>query len=224
MALDRQRFERLYPTVEATATKVLLVGCGGIGSYTASILTRMGVGTIKLVDFDTVEGTNVATQDLSLSSVGAFKVTAVETALLAVNPDLRVESSPTKFAAHHLPKDHILVMAVDSMKARRAIYKVFKAKAIQGQLLIDPRMGAESFELWVVRRGSEFESEYESSLMDKTPRPELPCGARAIAYTGAFAGSVTASAIRRATMEPTFETWVVGDVGSMRMEVLREIK
>ena len=222
--LDRQRFERLYPNTVARSTKVLLVGCGGIGSYTAAILARMGIGSITLVDFDRVEDTNVATQDLPVGYIGLLKVEAIEGCIFSINPNVDVTLYSTHFAPRHLSKDQILIAAVDSIKVRQEIYKVFEAQASPGQILIDPRMGAESFELWVIRRGSEFEQEYKRSLFDPTPRAELPCGARAIAYTGAFAGAITASAVRRVMMEPTWETWVVGDVGTMRMQVLREIK
>lgn len=222
--MDRNRFETLFPEDKASNASVVLVGCGGIGSYTAAILARLGIGSLTLVDFDRVEETNVATQDLSQRDIDELKVASVAARLSDINPTLNINTSPTAFAARHLEPEHILIMAVDSIKARQEIYAIFKAKAIPGQVLIDPRMGAESFELWVVRYGSDFQVEYERSLFDPTPRPELPCGERAIAYTGAFAGSLTANAVKRAVMDPKWECWVVGDVGSMRMQVLREIK
>lgn len=222
--LDRQRFERMLPERVARKVNVTLVGCGGIGSYTAGLVARMGVGRLKLVDFDKVEATNVATQDLSPTRVGEYKVTAVGEWVGELNEGMEVGVYPERFGAHHLDRDSILVLAVDSIEARRGIYEVWKEDAEPGQVLVDPRMGAESFEMWVVRRGSEFEEEYTRALYDPTPRAGLPCGARAIAYTGAFAGALTTSAIRRAVMEKGWETWVVGDVGAMRMQVLREIK
>jgi molybdopterin/thiamine biosynthesis adenylyltransferase len=221
--LDRQRFERLYPSNIAEATKVVLIGCGGIGSYTASILARMGIGEISLIDFDKVEEINVATQDLPLSAIGQFKVDAVVDRITGINPDVYCTISTKAFKDQKITEGNVIIPAVDSIEVRQEVYKAFEKLAMPGTLLIDPRMGAESFELWVVRKGSEFEAEYKRSLFDPTPRPELPCGAKAIAYTGAFAGSLTASAVRRATMSKTWETWVAGDVGTMRMAVLREI-
>jgi len=213
----------MFPEHVAQDTHVLLVGCGGIGSYTASILARLGIGSLTLVDFDRVEATNVATQDLSLCDVGDYKVNALRDYLVGLNEVLTIEVSPVHFAARHIFTGCTTIMAVDSIKVRQEIYQTWSKRATPGQVLIDPRMGAESFELWVVRHGSEFELEYKRSLFDPTPRPELPCGARAIAYTGAFAGALTASAVRRSAMEPAWETWVVGDVGTMRMTVLREL-
>ena len=214
----------MLPGRIATSIEVVLVGCGGIGSYTAAILARMGIGSITLVDFDRVEETNVATQDLDLISVDDHKVEALDKRLGQINPELNVTKYATRFAPRHILPNSIIIPAVDSIDVRREVWTAFAAKATPGQLFIDPRMGAESFELWVVRKGSEFEAEYTRSLFDPTPRAELPCGARAIAYTGAFAGALTASAVRRAMMEPTWETWVVGDVGAMSLTTLREIK
>jgi len=42
-----------------SSLRVLIVGCGALGSSTAEILARMGVGEIKLVDPDVVELSNL---------------------------------------------------------------------------------------------------------------------------------------------------------------------
>jgi sulfur carrier protein ThiS adenylyltransferase len=218
--MDRQRFEALYPSAQAESTRILLVGCGGIGSYTAAILARMGIGSITLVDFDFVEETNIATQDMEVGDIGTAKTVRLMERLARINPDMHVTEHVARFGPHHLNPGAILITAVDSIKARQDIYRIFEAKATPGQILIDPRMSAEGFELWVIRRGGALEADYVRGLFDPTPRPDLPCGARAIAYTGAFAAAVTASAVRRAVMEPAYETWVVGDIGAMGLRVL----
>lgn len=70
---------------------VIVFGLGGVGSYVAECLARSGVGTLTLVDSDTVALTNVNRQLEALhSTVGQDKAQAVATRLLDINPQLIV--------------------------------------------------------------------------------------------------------------------------------------
>ena len=54
---------------------VLVVGLGGVGGYAAEMLARAGVGSMTLVDADTVSQTNINRQLIALhSTVGRDKV------------------------------------------------------------------------------------------------------------------------------------------------------
>src|SRR6478752_7628796 len=73
------------------ASRVLLIGAGGLGSPLALYLAAAGVGTIGLVDFDVVDVTNLQRQIVHGSKdVGRPKVTSAEEKLKALNPDLKV--------------------------------------------------------------------------------------------------------------------------------------
>nr|WP_315027435.1 tRNA threonylcarbamoyladenosine dehydratase [uncultured Chryseobacterium sp.] len=68
---------------------VLVVGLGGVGSFAAEFLARAGVGSMTIVDGDTVDITNVNRQLPALrSTVGKHKVEVVAERLLDINPDL----------------------------------------------------------------------------------------------------------------------------------------
>ena len=55
--------------------KVLVVGCGGLGSPIAVYLGASGIGKLHLIDFDTVDITNLHRQVFySLNDVGNFKI------------------------------------------------------------------------------------------------------------------------------------------------------
>ncbi|AZB09555.1 tRNA threonylcarbamoyladenosine dehydratase [Chryseobacterium sp. G0162] len=70
---------------------VLVVGLGGVGSFAAEFLARAGVGTMTIVDGDTVDITNVNRQLPALrSTVGKHKVEVVAERLLDINPDLKL--------------------------------------------------------------------------------------------------------------------------------------
>ena len=74
-------------------SKVLLVGAGGLGSPVALYLAAAGVGTIGIVDGDTVSLTNLQRQVLhSTPDVGRPKVEVAKERIGVLNPDVRVET------------------------------------------------------------------------------------------------------------------------------------
>lgn len=77
-------------------SKVLLVGAGGLGSPVALYLAAAGVGTIGVVDGDTVSITNLQRQVLhSTPDVGRPKVEVAKERISALNPDVKAEAYET---------------------------------------------------------------------------------------------------------------------------------
>jgi molybdopterin/thiamine biosynthesis adenylyltransferase len=73
------------------ASKVLLLGAGGLGSPAGLYLAAAGVGTIGLVDADVVDASNLQRQVLHATSrVGMPKVDSAEMAIRDLNPDVKV--------------------------------------------------------------------------------------------------------------------------------------
>ncbi len=73
------------------AARVLCVGTGGLGAPLALYLAAAGVGTLGLVDFDTVDKSNLQRQIIhSTNTVGMLKVDSAELMLHGLNPNLNV--------------------------------------------------------------------------------------------------------------------------------------
>jgi molybdopterin/thiamine biosynthesis adenylyltransferase/rhodanese-related sulfurtransferase len=73
------------------AAKVLCVGTGGLGAPLALYLAAAGVGTLGLIDFDTVDDSNLQRQIIhSTSTVGMLKVDSAEIMLKGLNPRLNI--------------------------------------------------------------------------------------------------------------------------------------
>lgn len=73
------------------ASRVLIVGLGGLGSPVALYLAASGVGELHLADFDSVDLTNLQRQIVHDShSVGQSKVDSAMTRLAALNPEVRL--------------------------------------------------------------------------------------------------------------------------------------
>ena len=78
-------------------SKVLLIGAGGLGSPTAVYLAAAGVGTMGLMDGDTVDVSNLQRQILhTTANVGRPKVESGTEMLRALNPDVNVIPLPTR--------------------------------------------------------------------------------------------------------------------------------
>ena len=73
--------------------KVLIIGIGGVGGYTAESLARSGVGEIHLVDHDIVDETNINRQVIALySTIGKNKVDVMSERINDINPNINVVS------------------------------------------------------------------------------------------------------------------------------------
>ena len=82
------------------AARVLLVGAGGLGSPAALYLAAAGVGTLGLVDYDTVDESNLQRQVLfDTASVGQLKTRVARARLEALNPGTRVVAHAVELCA-----------------------------------------------------------------------------------------------------------------------------
>ncbi len=89
--------------------KVLLVGAGGLGSPTAMYLAAAGVGTLGIVDGDTVDMSNLQRQLLHTEDrVGVLKVDSAEATLKGINSDIEI-----KKYAHRIDSTNVMELFAD---------------------------------------------------------------------------------------------------------------
>ena len=120
-------------------SKVLIVGAGGLGSPIAIYLTLAGIGTVGIVDFDTVDVTNLQRQILHFDAdVGKPKVESAIETLKAYNPDTNVgahEEPLTSDNALEIMQDYdIIINGADNFAAR---YLVNDACYLLNKPLVD---------------------------------------------------------------------------------------
>ena len=73
-------------------SKVVVVGCGGLGSFVTSMLVRSGVGFVRVIDHDVVEESNLHRVSLfNGEDIGKSKAFLAEKRLKSINPEGRVE-------------------------------------------------------------------------------------------------------------------------------------
>jgi molybdopterin/thiamine biosynthesis adenylyltransferase len=109
------------------ASTVTVIGIGGFGSFVSLMLAALGIGVLRLVDFDTVELINLNRQVLySEADIGKYKVDAAAARLAQVNPHVRVSVSRTMVDGTDVARDccrgaDLVVCAAD--RPPRRIYE-----------------------------------------------------------------------------------------------------
>merc|ERR1711939_208338 len=89
MALQRMGIVKNYEDIRKFS--VMIVGVGGVGSVTAEMLTRCGIGKLLLYDYDTVELANMNRLFFQPHQAGMSKVDAAAQTLSDINPDVNIE-------------------------------------------------------------------------------------------------------------------------------------
>jgi len=83
--------------------KVLVVGAGGLGSPALLYLAAAGVGTLGIVDFDTVDESNLQRQIIhGVSDVGKSKAESARDSIAEVNPYVKVVLHKTRLASDNV--------------------------------------------------------------------------------------------------------------------------
>ena len=72
-------------------TRVCILGLGGLGSNVVVLLARSGIGFLKLVDFDTIEASNLNRQQYRISHIGLKKTEAMKSIIREINPFVEVD-------------------------------------------------------------------------------------------------------------------------------------
>lgn len=105
---------------------VMVVGCGAVGSFAIEALARTGVGHLVVVDFDTVEESNINRQLFALTStVGAAKVDVAAARVRDINPDIAVDALNMRWDENSdvdIVPDFV-IDAIDSVESKVALYR-----------------------------------------------------------------------------------------------------
>lgn len=124
-------------------TKVLIVGCGGVGGYAFETLVRSGIGNIDLIDFDDINVSNLNRQVItSQSNIGLSKVEEAKKRALLINPNLNISTYKMFLDDSNIDKilnnnyDYI-IDACDSVNTKIELMK----KSVTGKFKLISSMG-----------------------------------------------------------------------------------
>ena len=104
--------------------RVLVVGCGGLGGHIIDMLSRIGIGSLRVVDGDVFEPTNLNRQLLSdVQLLGVSKARAAVEHIRRVNPDVKAEGIPEFMTAENVSRliADCDMDALDNIAARKIL-------------------------------------------------------------------------------------------------------
>ncbi|MDE5617008.1 MAG: ThiF family adenylyltransferase [Clostridia bacterium] len=117
------------------ASKVLVIGVGGVGGYVVEMLARSGVGVIGIMDSDNVDVTNINRQIIALgSTIGEAKVDAFCKRIIDINPNCKVIVRNERFSVNNsdildMGWDYV-VDAIDSFEDKVNLICIAKSKGL----------------------------------------------------------------------------------------------
>lgn len=123
---------------------IFLAGLGGVGSFTAEALARMGVGKMTLVDHDVVSGSNMNRQLVALSStVDVLKADVMANRIKDINPDCQLTLITDFLTPDSIPQIlaqgyDVVIDAIDSLSSKSALLET----AWQNDMTVFASMGA----------------------------------------------------------------------------------
>lgn len=145
---------------------ITVIGVGSIGSFLALALNKIGFVNIAIVDNDTVEPHNIATQMYNKSHIGQKKVHAIRHFMRG-----DINSYYKKITARSKINSDIVCVCVDDLKQRKIILKAIldsKKRYGKPKLLIDGRMHRLLFRVFTIDlTKKQLVNKYTESLMGK---------------------------------------------------------
>lgn len=186
-------------------TQVTIVGLGGIGSWTAFLLSRLSPFRMITIDGDSVSLHNVGSQLYSERQAYNLKTKAMSEIISAFAPasviretyDIMLDQD--NIGIYIIPRG-LIVSATDNIASRTTLFQFLKSQRSgevgnYGDLLfLDGRMTAEYYDVYAVDfADQESIDAYESTLFDPSESEQLPCGFQQTSHVAANIGSIMTS-------------------------------
>lgn len=179
------RQQELVPEDRLACLTASVVGVGAVGRQVALQLAAMGARRLQLVDFDSVEWTNVTTQGYLASDVGQLKVDATADAVRRIDPMIQMELVQDCYRPA-IQLGEAVFCCVDSIAARRAIWRSAGPRL---QFWADGRMLGEVIRVLIV--ADEFgRDHYPTTLFPQSEAQVGRCTAHGTIYTANVAAGL----------------------------------
>lgn len=170
---------------------VTIIGLGGIGSYLAYFLARIGDHNFYIYDFDTIEEHNLGGQMYQLGDVGVSKNVACLNLMERYSgTDPHVFDKFTKDSM----VTPFMFTPLDNMDVRTLAFEKWVESYGDGSehcLFVDLRMQAESMEVYFVT--TDRIEEYRKELFPDSDIDEQPCSYKATSHCGAMCATLGVS-------------------------------
>lgn len=193
-----------------------------MGSFVTLTLAKMGMSKISVYDDDTVEEHNMPNQFYPVEHTGRVKIESLHW-VISTFAGLKIKTIAKQYTRYS--PSHIIISAVDSIEARRAIWKIIKPhmfKKAGTALYIDTRMGGEYMRVFAVSKKADIPL-YEKTLIREGEH--LPCTAKTIVYNVVTVAGLVAYMIKAyLTKRGRFPQQIIFDMPTLNMQVFPYMK
>ena len=177
---DRDLRQRdLIPPEALAKTDCTVIGVGAVGRQIALQLAAIGVPQLQLIDFDTVEEVNLATQGFLHDDLGKAKIQATADLCQQIYPELEMIEINDRFRRSQQEVGNTVFCCVDSIDTRRLIWQSIQDRV---QFFCDGRMSGEVIRVLSVASESG-RTHYPSTLFSQGEAFRGACTARSTIYT-----------------------------------------
>lgn len=179
------RQAQLIPRPVLDQLEVGVIGVGAIGRQVALQLAALGVRTLRLMDFDRVELTNITTQGYCQGDLGLAKVVATAKAVQAIDPLVHLELVEDRYRPTSAVGEAVFC-CVDTITARQCIWR---GAGQWCRFWCDARMLGETIRVLAVTNTDQ-RAYYPTTLFAQADTVPGTCTARGAIYTAAIAGGL----------------------------------
>jgi len=204
---NQERYSRqkdIVPAERIDACKATVIGVGAIGRQVALQLTTMGISWLQLVDFDTVEISNLASQGYSETDLGKLKVEATAQLCTWMDSSIEIHALAERFR-RSMEIGNVVFCCVDSIQVRQLIWRTVADKV---RFFCDGRMSAEVLRV-LAAYDPESRKHYPTTLFDADEAFVGSCTAKTTIYCANIAAGLMISQftrfLRRLPVDPDLQ-------------------
>jgi molybdopterin/thiamine biosynthesis adenylyltransferase len=177
---------------------IVIIGAGGIGSWTALLLSRCQPKSISIFDDDTVSLTNIGGQFFRPSNVNEAKATGLaknindfSSYLLLPNESKLDENKLNYLKNNVFDADTIVILAVDNLATRKMVVEMLtNTEFLDDHIpVIDGRMDVEQYNIYNLFTREDKEYYLANVQLDDAALPEPNCANKATSFLGASIAS-----------------------------------
>ena len=182
------RFSRqrdIIPADRIASCKATIIGVGAIGRQVALQLSAMGIPWLQLIDHDTVEWSNLASQGYLESDMENPKVNATLDLCLKINAAIQIHAVPERFR-RSMAIGNAVFCCVDKIAVRRLIWESVKDKV---SFFVDGRMSAEVLRV-LTACDVKSREHYPTTLFNADEAFVGPCTAKTTIYCANIAAGL----------------------------------
>lgn len=173
---------------------VTIAGCGGIGSWTSLLMSRLNPNHIKLYDDDNIEEVNLAGQLFCTDLIGMSKVYGCSEIMSKFSNYYTYSCNKSRFTIDTYSICPNLICGFDNMDARKAAFYLWykQNKGNANSIFIDGRLNAEDFQVFCITGDNDsaaykYQTQY---LFDDSEVEEAVCSYKQTSFCASMIASL----------------------------------